>query len=86
MIDIIFQLLTFQHTWFLNDSVAGSGDFLPLGFIGILIITEVAVYTRQTASTSVSVSFTVMSILTLSGSPLHDSQTLLSPGESAAPS
>ena len=27
-------------TWFLNDRVAGVGDLLPLGFIGVLVLHE----------------------------------------------
>lgn len=30
-------------TWFLNDSIAGSGNLFSLCFIRVLIITEVAV-------------------------------------------
>lgn len=29
-------------TWFLNDGVAGGGNLLSLGFIGVLVIAEVA--------------------------------------------
>lgn len=38
----------FLPTWFLNDSVAGSGDLLSLGLIRVLVITEVAVCAHYT--------------------------------------
>lgn len=91
-------------TWFLNDSVAGSGNLLSLCFIRVLVITEVALYTqsqpqpqpqpkphRHTHTVIMTQQIKHYTVTfqpvhsSSSSSPLHNSQTLLPPGESAAP-
>lgn len=85
----------FFPTWFLNDCIAGTGYLLSFGLIGVLVITEETVCIQAHAQSQLTTLTTFSSPtnvpppqtyqpLTISLSPLHNSQTLLPPGEPAA--